>query len=158
MRSPVDKVTASDLRAIGLFGGLADDLLEFFCASASPARFEPGQEVYREGEAGNAIFVVLEGELELVRKTPQGELRLALLRPGEWVGEVGALDMMPRSVTVRAMAQSQVFPVSSASLNALYRRDLKAYSLLVLNIARELCRRLRAVDDALVEARCARPA
>lgn len=148
----MDRVNIEDLRAVGLFGGLSDEVLEFFSASTAPVVHAPGSEVFRENEPGTAIFVVLSGRLELTRKDRHGvDVRLALVHPRDWVGEVGLIDMKPRSSTVRALDESALLPISSSLLNGLYRRDLKAYTLFVLNIAREMCRRLRAIDEVLVE-------
>ncbi|MCS6900354.1 MAG: cyclic nucleotide-binding domain-containing protein [Myxococcales bacterium] len=148
----MERANIEDLRAVGLFGGLSDEVLEFFSSSTTPVVHGAGSEVFRENEPATAIFVVLAGRLELTRKDRRGtEVRLALVHPRDWVGEVGLIDMKPRSSTVRALEDSLLLPIPSSLLNALYRRDLKSYTLFVLNIAREMCRRLRAVDEILVE-------
>jgi CRP-like cAMP-binding protein len=56
------------------------------------------------------------------------------------------LDVMPRSASVRALAPSLLLIVSATDLDKLYRRDLQAYAMVVMNIARELSRRLRVAD------------
>jgi CRP/FNR family cyclic AMP-dependent transcriptional regulator len=61
------------------------------------------------------------------------------------------LDIMPRSATVRALAPARVLKMSAHDLEALYRRDLKAYAIVVLNIAREMSRRLRVADGILAD-------
>ncbi len=148
----MEHVTPEDLRDVGLFGGLSDDVIDFFCASSTPVSHLTGSTIFREDEPATAIFVVLSGRLELTRRDRRGaEVRLALVHPRDWVGEVGLLDMKPRSTTVRALEECVLLPIPSALLNALYRRDLKAYTLFILNIAREMCRRLRVIDELLVE-------
>lgn len=152
----VDKTSVDELRAIGLFGGLADEALEFLSASTTATPLLAGFEVFREGDPPSAIHVVLQGELELVRKTSDGrEVRLALLHPRDWFGEVGLLDMCPRSATVRTLAPCLLLPIPASLLHSLYRRDLKAYSLFLLNLTREMCRRMRVLDAQLVEAMAA---
>ena len=76
---------------------------------------------------------------------------LAILGPGDWFGEMSILDVLPRSATMRVVAPSQLLRFSAQDLDTLYRRDLRAYSLLVLNIARELSRRLRVADGLLAD-------
>ena len=61
------------------------------------------------------------------------------------------IDMQTRSATVRALAPSRLLKVTSEDMDALYRADLKAYTLVVLNIARDLSRRLRVTDGILAE-------
>jgi CRP-like cAMP-binding protein len=61
------------------------------------------------------------------------------------------LDVQPRSASVRSLAVSRLLVITTADLEALYRRDVKSYSLFVLNVARELSRRLRVTDGILAE-------
>ena len=61
------------------------------------------------------------------------------------------LDMQPRSATVRALAPSRLLRMTSEDLDALYRFDVKSYALTVLNIARDLSRRLRVTDGILAD-------
>lgn len=142
--------TIETLRDIGLFGALADDVLEYLCESLPILVVEAGQPVFREGDTAREMYVVLGGEMEVQKRARRGsETRVAVLGPGDWFGEMSILDVQPRSATVVALAPSRLLRVTSESLDGLYRRDLKAYSLIVLNIARELSRRLR-VADALI--------
>jgi len=59
--------------------------------------------------------------------------------------------VQPRSASVRCLAPSRLLRISAADLDALYRHDTRAYALIVLNIARELSRRLRVADGLLAE-------
>ncbi len=74
-----------------------------------------------------------------------------MLGPGDWFGEMSIVDIQPRSATVRTLAPSRLLRISAADLDALYRYDLRSYSLIVLNLARELSRRLRVADGILAE-------
>ena len=74
---------------------------------------------------------------------------MALLGPGDWVGEMSILDVMPRSASVRALAPSLLLVLTASDLDKLYRKDLPSYSMLMMNIARELSRRLRVADGIL---------
>lgn len=143
-------VAASRLREIGLFGGLDDPILEDLAKSLPRLTLQPGDIVFREGDSGREIFVLLEGEMEVRKRSRDGhEVRLALLGPGDWFGEMSLLDVQPRSASVRALAPSHLLVFRAQDLDALYRRDLKAYALIVMNIAREISRRLRIADGIL---------
>ena len=100
------------------------------------------------------MFVVLDGELEVLKRSRTGsnEVRMALLGPASWFGEMSILDVQPRSASVRALAPSRVLRISAESVDRLlYRRDMKAYSLFLMNLARELSRRLRIADAVLAQ-------
>lgn len=140
------------LREIGLFGGLTDDALDELASSLELVELEPGAIVFREGDSGREMFVLLDGEMEVLKSSKrQHDARVALLGPGDWFGEMSILDIMPRSATVRAIAASRLLRLTAQHLDALYRRDVKAYALLVLNVAREMSRRLRVADGILAD-------
>lgn len=143
-------LSVAKLREIGLFGGLDDAVLEHFATTLPRLTLQPGDIVFREGDSGREIFVLLEGEMEVRKRSRDGhEVRLAVLGPGDWFGEMSLLDVQPRSASVRALAPSQLLVFRAQDLDALYRRDLKAYALIVMNIAREISRRLRIADGIL---------
>jgi CRP-like cAMP-binding protein len=145
-------VTPSELRGIGLFGALSDEVLTHLASTLSVHAPESGEVVFREGDDANAMYVVLHGEMEVLKRSKRAtEARVALLGPGDWFGEMSIVDIQPRSATVRALAPSRLLRVSAADLDALYRYDLRSYSLIVLNLARELSRRLRVADGILAD-------
>ena len=76
---------------------------------------------------------------------------VAILGPTDCFGEMSMIDMQSRSATVRALAPSRLLKVTSEDMDALYRSDLKSYTLIVLNIARDLSRRLRVTDGILAD-------
>ena len=152
-RPSIDRVDPAMLREVGLFGGLDDETLGVLCTELPVQRVHVGTRVVSEGDPARGMFVVLDGELEVLKRTKTGsEIRVAMLGPGGWFGEMSILDVQPRSASVRALAPSRVLEMSAESVDRLlYRRDLKAYSLFVMNIARELSRRLRVADGILAQ-------
>jgi len=150
--SPSESLDPAELRNIGLFGALSDDVIAHLASTLSVQAPEAGQIVFREGDDANAMFVVMSGEMEVLKKSKRAtESRVALLGPGDWFGEMSIVDIQPRSATVRALAPSRLLRISAADLDALYRYDLRSYSLIVLNLARELSRRLRVADGILAD-------
>jgi CRP/FNR family transcriptional regulator, cyclic AMP receptor protein len=142
----------AELRNIGLFGALSDDVLEYLSTLLSVETPPAGATLFREGEDANAMFVVINGEVEVLKKSKRAvEARVAVLGPGDWFGEMSIVDIQPRSATVRALAPSRLLKVTSADLDALYRHDLRSYAIIILNLARELSRRLRVADGILAD-------
>jgi CRP/FNR family transcriptional regulator, cyclic AMP receptor protein len=145
-------VTASQLREIGLFGALGDEVLTYLASSLKPKRVVPGAFIFREGDSARDFFVVLEGEIEVTKKSRRGrDLRVAILGPSDVFGEMSIVDMQPRSATVQALAPARLLRITTEDMDALYRHDLKAYALVVLNIARGISRRLRVADAILAD-------
>ncbi len=144
--------SVNDLRTIGLFGALSDDILRQFTTALTIHVIDTGTTLFREGDDGREMFVVLQGELEVLKRSHRGtEARVALLGPNDWVGDMSIVDIQPRSATVRALAPTRLLRVTAADLDVVYRNDLKAYSIMILNLARELSRRLRVTDGILAD-------
>src|SRR5262245_23158154 len=97
------------LSEIGLFGGLSDNVLQEFGGSLEIVELGPGSTVFLEGDNGRDMFVLLEGEMEVLRRSKRNvEARVAILGPGDWFGEMSILDIMPRSATVRVLAPARM--------------------------------------------------
>jgi CRP-like cAMP-binding protein len=150
-RLPERGVDGSTLREIGLFGGLDEETLGVLARELPIENVAVGARVVNEGDPAREMFVVLEGELEVLKRAPTGaEVRVAMLGPSSWFGEMSILDVQSRSASVRALAPSRLMRITAEHVDrCLYRRDLKAYALFVMNIARELSRRLRVTDSIL---------
>jgi CRP-like cAMP-binding protein len=113
---------------------------------------EPGAELMQEGELAHGMFVVRAGELEVCKRGRNGhEFCLATLKPGDCVGEMALVDIQPRSATARALTPVTMYVIDQSEIAKLADQDLQAYALLVLNIAREISRRLRVADQVLVD-------
>ena len=147
-----DQLTWADLRDLGLFGGLDQDNLEYLAANLRTVSFAADQLIFAENDAAREFYVLLRGEVEVFKVQTRGaEARLATLGAGHWFGEMAVLDVRPRSASVRTLSPCRLLVVTARDLDALYRRDLRSYSLLVLNVARELARRLRLVDELVAD-------
>jgi len=152
MSAPNDVPSLDELANIGLFGGLDPTTLGEFVQRLPILRLGAGEVVFREGDAGRDLFVLLQGEMEVIKQSKSlRESRVAVFGPGDWFGEMSILDIMPRSATVRAVAPARVMKMSASDLENLYRKDVKAYAIVVLNIAREMSRRLRVADKILAD-------
>jgi CRP-like cAMP-binding protein len=146
-----DRIEGSRFREVGLFGGLSDEVLDHLARTLHIARAAAGETLFSEGDVGaREMFVILEGEVEVVKKGRNGaSSRVAILGYNDSFGEMSIIDMQARSATVRVLAPSLLARITREDLDALYRRDLRSYALVVLNVARDLSRRLR-VATALI--------
>lgn len=142
----------ADLRNIGLFGALPEDVLEHLAAHLEIVEVNPGTYLFREGDHAGCMYVVLQGDMEVLKRSKTGtDTRVAVLGPSDWFGEMGVIDVQARSATVMAASPGRLIKMTSKDLDRLYRHDVKAYSLIVLNIAREMSRRLRVADGILAD-------
>lgn len=146
------RILAQDLRNIGLFGALPERVLEELASELQVLEVPAGTYVFREGEAASCMFVVVQGDVDVLKKSRAGlDSRVAVLGPGDWFGEMSIIDVQPRSATVLTVSPCRLVKITAADLDRLYRADVKAYALIVQNIARELSRRLRVADGILAD-------
>lgn len=137
------------LQLVPIFAGLDDDALRLLVERSSPAEFLAGHVIVREGALGNRLFLINTGMVRVSKNfgTPE-QVQLALLKPGDHFGEMCILEPMPRSATVQAVTDTKLSGLSAMVFLELYEKMPKQYGLLLLNIARDLSRRLRQLDKA----------
>jgi CRP-like cAMP-binding protein len=134
------------------FGGLLDASLDRVIAMLVERRFPVGAEVFREGEPGRSMYVVGAGDLVMVQSGESGrEVRMMHVGPGDFFGETTLIEMQPRPFTVRVEAEARLYELTNMDLYRLYQEDVEAYVMVLQNINRELCRRLRRRDDRITE-------
>ena len=100
-----------------------------------------------EGEPNDRIHFILEGEVEILKDG----VRLARLGEGDTFGEMEFLDVMPAAATVRAVLPSAVATISNHALHELSKASMRAFAMVVMNLARDLSRRLRRMDDIVAK-------
>jgi CRP/FNR family transcriptional regulator, cyclic AMP receptor protein len=149
-------VSSPDLKAFLLatpfFGGLSDASLDLLVSMLVERSFDAGATVFTEGEPGRSMFIVHSGELVVNKTGDSGRvLRMAGLEPGDFFGEMTLIEMQNRSATVIAQSPTVLYELTARELYACYKADIHAYVMVIQNINRELCRRLRRADSRIAE-------
>jgi len=149
-------VSSPDLKAFLLdtpfFGGLSDASLDLLVSMLVERHFDAGATVVAEGEPGRSMFIVHSGELAVSKLLDSGRaMRMSSLAPGDFFGEMTLIEMQNRSATVVAESPTLLYELTAGKLYACYKADIHAYVLVMQNINRELCRRLRRADNRIAE-------
>lgn len=140
------------LAATPFFGGLSDASLDLLVSMLVEHRFDVGVTVVTEGEPGRSMFVVHSGELVVSKLGDSGcAIRVAGLGPGDFFGEMTLIEPQNRSATVIAESPTVLYELTARNLYTYYKADIRAYVMVMQNINRELCRRLRRADDRIAE-------
>jgi CRP/FNR family cyclic AMP-dependent transcriptional regulator len=149
----VDQELLEFLPRTSFFGGIDRSALECIVAMLVARSLPKGAVVFNEGDPGNSLFVVRRGELIVFHRSPEGgaPVKLTRLRDGDFFGEMTLLEMQPRSATVLVERDVDLLELRARDLYELYKKDIKAYVMVLQNINRELCRRLRHASYRLVE-------
>lgn len=86
----------------------------------SRINFGPGEIVFRQGEAGDYVYSIINGEAEVIREELDGEKILARLGPAEYFGEMALISDAPRTATVRAITPLEVITIARKDFLSLY--------------------------------------
>lgn len=126
------------------FGGLPAPVVAAIAANLKERALAAGELLFDEGQSGTSMYIVHAGALIIQRHAADGtQVRLLMMRPGDHFGVTALIEMEPRAFSCRAEKDSLLYELTNQDLYQLYKSNLKMYVLVVQNINRELCRRLR---------------
>jgi CRP/FNR family transcriptional regulator, cyclic AMP receptor protein len=133
------------------FGGLSDASLDLLVSMLVERQFKAGAMVVAEGEPGQSMFIVHSGRLVVSMRSGAGEaIHLSELAPGDFFGEMTLVEIQNRSASVVAATPAALYELTARKLYTLYKADIHAYVMVLQNINRELCRRLRRADHRYI--------
>lgn len=138
------------LRTVAIFKGLDDGELARVSEVCREATIPGGEHIFREGEAGNRLYLIVEGEVRISRDVPgSGEEALAILKPGALFGEMAVFDRSERSTDAIAHGDVRVITIARSDFELLldFNRDI-AYKVLWA-VVRLLSTRLRSTNESL---------
>jgi CRP-like cAMP-binding protein len=128
-----------------LLAHLEPDQLARISNAGEVESYNPGEPVVVEGSLGDALFLILSGQLAVHR----GPQTFATLSGGEFFGEMSLVEPAPRSASVTAMSAAFVFRLPHDALRALIAEDASAANVLLVQIVRTLSDRLRRANQML---------
>jgi signal transduction histidine kinase len=131
-----DTDVAAALRGSRLFGELPEEDLQVLAATSRTVELGPGDVLMAEGSPPEAMYIVLEGELEVSRNVGGSDVLLNICGPGELLGELGIAHRRPRSATVRARTRSRVQRIGAEALDRLFTHPKSAQALLLATTRR----------------------
>lgn len=135
-----------------LFAMLSPAELDFLGRLANPVRLAPGEAAVREGEPGDELFVVLEGELEVYASGADGIPKvLQRIGPFTHFGELSLIDHDVRSATVRARTEAQLLRWTAANLVSFRKHSKDGFTFVLINIVRQLSAVVRDANRRLAE-------
>ncbi len=133
------------LKKQALFGGLSEEQIENIISLMVKETYSADTCIISEGCPNDKIYFMLEGSVSVIK----GNTSIATLIAGNLFGEMEVLDVMPSSATIKAQTDVTTMVLSNDALRRIYRNDIKVFTLLLMNLAREISRRLRSSNQKL---------
>jgi CRP/FNR family transcriptional regulator, cyclic AMP receptor protein len=152
MPTAIDTLGIELLQRMPIFGAIDEAALRFLLSRARQATRAAGEHFFLEGDEAQSMFVLATGRVSVTKRWQGRDYMLRPLGPGDCFGEMALMDMHPRSASVRADAGCHALELGTDDLLALYERDAAQFALIQMNMGREVCRRLRELDEMLFRA------
>jgi len=137
------------LQKMPIFGGIRDDILRLMLEDAAEISLTEGDYLFEENDPGDAMYVLEEGQVAILKLCDNVYYRLNRLNAGDCFGEMCLIDLGRRSASVLALTDCKAVELTNALLFKVYEKDLEQFALIQMNMGRELSRRLRIANDAL---------
>jgi len=107
--------------------------------------YGPGELIITEGKPNDKIYFLIEGQAAVIKE----DTILYHFSEGDEFGEMEVLDIMPAVASIKSLSNVMLMSISNKSLHEFYKIDIKIFSLIIMNLARDLSRRLRNADEKL---------
>jgi di/tricarboxylate transporter/CRP-like cAMP-binding protein len=137
------------LRTVSLFADLPREVLARLVSEFEELDFAPGQTVFSQGDPGDALYVIVDGAVEIRGARGGAAERVAVLGPGDCLGEMALVTGDPRSATVVALSPTRLLRLDKERFQALSER----HPVFLRELARVLCRRIARTSEDMAFAR-----
>ena len=139
------KEEVSMLQRIPLFANIEAPKLKLLAFTSERVAFEAGHVLFREGDMGDAAYIIMEGEADVLVDSPAGPVTVAVLGHNAFVGEIAILCDVPRTATVKARQRLVCLRISKE----LFLRLINEFPQMAVAVVRELALRLEASNQKL---------
>lgn len=136
------------LQKVPLFSGVEPSRLKLLAYASDPVTYHEGQVLFLKGDRGDAAYVIVHGEAVVSVTTDAGEIDVAVLRDGDFVGEIAILCDVPRTATVTARTELQTLRIRKEPLLEL----IFQFPEMGIGMLRALADRLSRTTGELVQA------
>lgn len=136
------------LRNIPLFAKIDASKLKLLAFTSERLTYSAEDIIFEQGDAGDAAYIIIGGEADVIVSTPGGPLTVATLKQNEVVGEIAILCDVPRTATVQAKTQLTTLRISKD----LFFNLVVEFPEIAVEIMRELAHRLEQTTARLREA------
>jgi len=138
-------VKPESLQKYSLFGGLLEEQIQAIIPLMKEEKYNSGELIITEGSTNDKIFFIIEGQVSVIKRG----VELSCFGEGEAFGEMEVIDVMPATASIKAISQVTALSISNKAMHEIYKMDVKVFSLMLMNLARDLCRRLRKSDEII---------
>jgi len=141
----------SILSKISFFGGVSDAQRNEIFRLLEMGFFKKGEYVSRIGEKPGHIYIIKKGRIDLLITDNEVAVKKREFNVGDCFGEAAMLSMINNTASFVAAEDSELIVLSRQALNQLRHEDIDVFCILIMNLARELARKLQFTDEILLK-------
>ena len=138
------------LNRISILAGLNDGQLYTIFQLLEKVSFSDGEVVFKQGDQPSYIYIIKSGPIKLFVENGKTPFELVSFEEGDCFGESSIIGIRPHAATAVCQGETELVVMSRSTLMSLYESDIHLFSTLILNIAREACRRLNASSETML--------
>jgi CRP-like cAMP-binding protein len=142
------------LRRVPLFSSIEPARLKLLAYTSDVVTYRPGQVLFRKGDTGDAAYVIIKGDAVVSVPADSGEIAIAQLGDGDFLGEIAILCDTPRTATITAQSELKALRIRKEPFFELLRQ----FPEIAVEMTRLLAERLTRTTAELVEAQRKRTA
>lgn len=151
MQEILSKEAREIIRANPLFTGLSEPMMSELLDLMYEERVNVGVNIVQEGQPGDSLYIIRAGRAEVLKEDDHGEYHhIAMLKPGDVIGEISLIDRRPRSATVRAVETTQLVTVKFDDLYQRSKPETSLVNVLKVNFAQALTANIRKLNTRTV--------
>jgi CRP/FNR family transcriptional regulator len=141
-----DQIDHGKLKNISLFRDMDDSEINVVTKRVFEKEYKKGSTLFVEGMAGEVLYIVMEGSVELTKKTNGGSVKIGVMGPGDIVGEMSLIDSGLRTATGRTDTDSKLIVVTKKSFGEMLDSDPKIAAKMLMALLKIINKRLRLTD------------
>ena len=138
------------LNRIAILGGLDDKQLYTVFRLLETERYGAGEYVFRQGDSPSHIRIVWSGRVRIIELVNDEPLELYEFVTGDCFGETSVIAIHRHTASAQAVVDTSLLVIPREKLFALYDSDPRLFGMLMMNIAREACRRLNRTEETML--------
>jgi len=131
------------LSKFALFGGLSEDQIDNIIPLMAEEEYNKDDIIIKEGKTNDKVYFIISGQVSVTKR----DTFLYNYSEGDHFGEMEVLDVIPADATIKAVTPVNVITISNKALRAIYNIDVKTFSVITMNLTRDLSRRMRRLGE-----------
>lgn len=145
--------SAELLQNLPLFGGIKTEVIKDILSRARLISCQRGEYFFLEGEAGSTMYVLRKGQAAILKTLDGHKHYIRSLHTGDCFGEMAIIECCNRSASVVAEKDAEAIEITTDILSKIYQKDLEQFTLIQMNMGREVSRRLRELSERFFQLR-----